>query len=49
MSSAKIRSSGRFTLAAQPPGRGSYRYRVYKASDALHVYNVTRPFTIVGT
>ncbi|GIE52978.1 hypothetical protein Ani05nite_65120 [Amorphoplanes nipponensis] len=49
VSSAKIRSSGRFTLAAQPPGRGSYRYRVYKASDALHVYNVTRPFTIVGT
>jgi hypothetical protein len=48
VSSAKIRSSGRFTLAVQPPGKGTYRYRVYKASDALHVYNVTREFTVAG-
>ncbi|WP_433721578.1 hypothetical protein ACQP2Y_40230 [Actinoplanes sp. CA-051413] len=48
VSSAKIRSSGRFTLAVQPPGKGTYRYRVYKASDALHVYNVTREFTLAG-
>lgn len=49
VSSAVIRSSGRYTLAVQPPAKGTFRYRVYKASDALHVYNVTREFKIIGT
>jgi hypothetical protein len=48
VSTAVIRTSGRFTLAAQPPGKATYRYRVYKASDALHTYNVTSAFAIVG-
>jgi hypothetical protein len=49
VSSAPIRSSGRFTLAAQPPAKGSFRYRVYKASDSELVYNVTPEFSIKGT
>jgi hypothetical protein len=48
VSSASVRSSGRFTLAAQPPGKGSFRYRVYKPSDAGHVYNYTPEFTVQG-
>jgi hypothetical protein len=49
VSSATIRSSGRFTLAAQPPTMGQHRYRVYKPSDADHKYNVTPEFIITGT
>jgi hypothetical protein len=49
VSSATIRSSGRFTLAAQPPTKGQHRYRVYKPSDADHTYNVTPEFIITGT
>jgi hypothetical protein len=48
VSSAVIRGSGRFTLAAQPPNKGANRYRVYKASDADHMYNVTPEFIITG-
>jgi hypothetical protein len=36
------------SLAAQPTGKGTYRYPLYKASDALRVYNVTREFAVAG-
>jgi hypothetical protein len=49
VSSAAIRASGRFTLAAQPPTPGKHRYRVYKASDADHRGDVTPEFVITGT
>ena len=49
VSTATIRSSGRFTLLAQPPTKGRHSYRVYKASDADHKGYATPAFVITGT
>jgi hypothetical protein len=49
VSKATIRSSGRFTLPVQPPGKTTYRYRVYKASDADHLGFTTPVFLVTGT
>jgi hypothetical protein len=46
VSTALIRSSGRFTLLAQPPTRGLLSYRVYKPGDAQNVGATTRSFSI---
>jgi hypothetical protein len=48
VSTATVRSSGRFTLAAQPP-KGTWKYRVYEPGDATRFANVTPEFTIKGS
>jgi hypothetical protein len=49
VSTATIRSDSTFTLLAQPPVKGAFRYRVYTAGDAMHTGRTTAPFTITGT
>lgn len=49
VSSAPIRSSGRWTLTAQPPVRGVSKYRVDKPSDADHRGSTTAVFGLTGT
>jgi hypothetical protein len=45
---ARVRPSARFTLAAQPPRRGSHSYRALLASCGRFVASATRPFVITG-
>jgi hypothetical protein len=49
VSTAKVRDSGRFTLAASPPGKATYSYRVYAPGDGYAVGGVSKVFTIRGT
>jgi hypothetical protein len=49
VSTAKVRDSGRFTLAATPPGKASYSYRVYAPGDSYAVGGVSKTLTIRGT
>jgi hypothetical protein len=48
VSTATVRSSGRFTLAVQPP-KGTWRYRIYVPGDAVHFAGVTPEFLVTGT
>ncbi|WP_433722991.1 hypothetical protein ACQP2Y_45500 [Actinoplanes sp. CA-051413] len=49
VSTAKVRDSGRFSLAATPPGKATYSYRVYAPGDSYAVGGVSKAFTIRGT
>ncbi|MEU8229989.1 hypothetical protein AB0C12_10330 [Actinoplanes sp. NPDC048967] len=49
VSTAKVRDSGRFTLAATPAGKATYSYRVYAPGDSYAVGGVSKTFTIRGT
>jgi len=44
-----VRSSGRYTIVATPPGRATYAYRVYAPGDADTVGATSKAFTIRGT
>jgi hypothetical protein len=46
VSTALIRSSGRFTLLAQPPTRGLFSYRVNKPGDAQNLGATSRSFSV---
>jgi hypothetical protein len=49
VSAGTVRTSGRFTLVASPPGRATYSYRVYAPGDSYAVGGLSKVFTIRGT
>lgn len=49
VSTTKLRDSGRYTLAATPPGKATYSYRVYVPGDNRAVGTISATFTIRGT
>ncbi|WP_328461032.1 hypothetical protein OHA21_31455 [Actinoplanes sp. NBC_00393] len=49
VSTARMRDSGRYTLAATPPGKVTYSYRVYVPGDDRAVGTISKTFTIRGT
>ncbi|MFB9360100.1 hypothetical protein [Actinoplanes nipponensis] len=49
VSTAKVRDSGRYTLAATPPGKATYSYRVYAPGDTYAVGGISKVFTVRGT
>lgn len=49
VNTGQVRKSGRYTVVATPPGKGSYSYRVYAPGDGLAVGGTSKAFTIRGT
>jgi hypothetical protein len=49
VNTAKVRDSGRYTIAASPPGKATYSYRVYAPGDDFAVGGISKVFTIRGT
>lgn len=49
VSTGKVRTSGRYTIVASPPGRATYSYRVYAPGDGYAVGGTSKVFTIRGT
>ena len=49
VNTGQVRKSGRYTVVATPPGKGSYSYRVYAPGDYLAVGGTSKAFTIRGT
>ncbi|GAA3932437.1 hypothetical protein Aau02nite_17170 [Amorphoplanes auranticolor] len=49
VNSATVRTSGRFTLVASPPGKATYSYRVYAPGDSYAVGSLSKVFSIRGT
>ncbi|MFI1993883.1 hypothetical protein [Actinoplanes sp. NPDC020271] len=49
VNSVQVRTSGRYTLVATPPGRATYYYRVYAPGDGYAVGGLSKTVTIRGT
>jgi hypothetical protein len=48
VSTAYVRTSGRFTLVATPPTRGNHRYRAYKAAGTAQYIGDVTPVFLIG-
>jgi hypothetical protein len=49
VNTGRVRTSGRYTIVATPPGKATYSYRVYAPGDAETVGGISKVFTIRGT
>jgi hypothetical protein len=49
VNTGRVRTSGRFTIVATPPGKATYSYRVYAPGDADTVGGLSKTFIITGT